>query len=661
MEAMRKDGSSVFIELNSSPIIKGGEIIGIQGVMRDMTERKKAEEELQKSEQKYRGLSESLDELVYRADPKTFAATYVNVAVKKLYGYSVKEWLADPGLWENSIHPNDKERTLRELEDAQRKLKSAIVEYRIIRKDKSVRYVKDHVSWEKDNEGKAASMNGIMYDITDLKRFEQTICQSEEKYRTLVESTGDSIATVNEDGVFLYMNETGAKQLGGKPEDYIGKTMWNVFPKKIAARQVTNVQKVINTGEGMNTVALTELHGQQRWYSTNIEPLRDGSRKVTAAMIVARDIHELKQAEEEIRNLSSAIEQTIDGIAIGDLGSKLLYVNDAFAGMHGYTPEEMIGMPITRLYKKEQMGEYRRGMNRIKTQDFWEGEIKHVRKDGAAFPTHMSVTLLRNNGGKPKGILAVARDITESKRREMALNIYRKKMTRTEQLASIGTLSATLAHELTQPLTVVRLSIENSLAELEKTSCPDTVVEDLKEGLSEVSSIASTVNGFRNLARRSSETKVTEVDLKAITKRIVKLLDENARLVKVTLRIEGMDKLPVIYSHKHELERLFYCLVENAIQAADGKKSHQVIISGALRDKQVELRFSDNCSGIALENLNKIFEPFFTTKSSTERTGLGLCVVEHILSRLDGKVRVESKLGKGSTFFVTLPINGVEK
>jgi signal transduction histidine kinase len=234
-------------------------------------------------------------------------------------------------------------------------------------------------------------------------------------------------------------------------------------------------------------------------------------------------------------------------------------------------------------------------------------------------------------------------------------------MAQAEQLASVGTLSASLAHELTQPLTVISLSIENSLAELEKTSCPDTVVEDLKEGLSEVSSIASIVNRFRNFARRSSEIKVAEVDLKAIAERIVELLDESAWRAKVTLQVEGMDKLPPIYSHENELERLFFSLIENAIQAADGKKSRQVIISSVVKDEHIELQFSDNCGGMVPGNLDKIFEPFFTTKPSTERTGLGLCVVERIVSQLGGKVRVESKLGKGSTFFVTLPIKGDER
>jgi len=364
----------------------------------------------------------------------------------------------------------------------------------------------------------------------------QSLQENEEKYRTLVESAGESIATIDEDGVFLFMNGIGAKRLGGKPEDYVGKTMWDLFPKEIADRQAASVREVINTEQGTNQVVLTELQGQPRWYNTTIEPLRDSSGKVTAAMIVARDIHTHKRAEEE-------------------------------------------------------------------------------------------------------------------------LEIYRERMARAEQLASLGSLSATVAHELTQPLTVIRLSIENALEKLEATFSPETVTRRLKDSLTEVSNITSIVKRFRNYARRSSDEIVGEIDLEAVGERIIKLLNENARRARIALNLNGMDKLPPVYSNEKDIEQLFFALVDNAIQAADGKKNRQFIISGAVKNEHIELSFSDNCGGIAPENIDKIFEPFFTTKPKGQGTGLGLCIVQSIVSRAGGKIRVESKFGEGSTFFVTLPTN----
>jgi len=287
-------------------------------------------------------------------------------------------------------------------------------------------------------------------------------------------------------------------------------------------------------------------------------------------------------------------------------------------------------------------------------------EFRIIRPDGTVRWLRDQGKLLYDENNRILCLTGAVIDITELRRREEELNIYRENIIQAEELATVGTLSATLAHELTQPLTVIGLSIGNSLAELEKMSCPDTVVEDLKEGLSEVSSMTSMVGRFRNFARMSTKRTVSEVDCKAVAERIVKLLDESAWRAKVTLQVKGMDKLPLIYSYERDLEQLFFSLIENAIQAADGKKKRRVIISGVVRDGNIELQFSDNCSGIAPENLDRIFEPFFTTRHAGERTGLGLCVVERIVSQLGGQVRVESKLGKGSTFFVTLPTNRVE-
>jgi len=207
-------------------------------------------------------------------------------------------------------------------------------------------------------------------------------------------------------------------------------------------------------------------------------------------------------------------------------------------------------------------------------------------------------------------------------------------------------------------LTVIRLAIENSMAELKKMSYPDSLMQDLKKGLSEVSNATSIVNRFRNFARESPEKSFRKVELKAIADKIMDLLEESARRAKVILQIEEMGKLPPVYSNEKDLEQLFFALAENAIQAADGKKNHRLIISGHLiDDRYVELRFSDDCGGIAPENIDRIFDPFFTTRPQGKGTGLGLCIVQQIVSRAGGKVRVESKVGEGSTFLVTLPIN----
>ena len=130
-----------------------------------------------------------------------------------------------------------------------------------------------------------------------------------------------------------------------------------------------------------------------------------------------------KQVEEEMTEFRAAIEQSIDGIAIGDLGTKLAYVNGAFAHMHGYLVEEMIGMKLMDLQNKEQMDAFDKCVRQIKTRGSWIGEVGHNRKDGTPFPTCMSVTLLKDDNGKPAWVVAVARDVTEVKRREQEFKL----------------------------------------------------------------------------------------------------------------------------------------------------------------------------------------------------------------------------------------------
>ncbi len=383
--------------------------------------------------------------------------------------------------------------------------------------------------------GRIVGGRAIAWDITNRKHLERELKASEERYRTFVESAGETIATVDGGGTFLYMNSTAARQLGGQPADFVGKTMWEVFPPEVAEFQMADIRNVIRTGEGHSTVSLSCVGGEMRWYNTTIQPLHDDGGNVTGALIIARDIHDLKKAQDE-------------------------------------------------------------------------------------------------------------------------LDAYRERMMRAEQLASLGTLSATLAHELTQPLTVIRLSIQNALNDLDGMRCPPRVVEDLKDGLGEVACVTAIAERFRDFARRSSEKTVGRISIADAAGKVMSLLRQSARESNIVLETKGLDTLPPLCLPEKGMEQLIFAMAQNAIQAADGRKRHQFTMVGHRNGDWIELQFCDDCIGIAPEHLGQVFEPFFTTKPVGQGTGLGLCIAQQIVSRARGRICVDSDRGRGTTFRVSLPI-----
>jgi PAS domain S-box-containing protein len=158
-----------------------------------------------------------------------------------------------------------------------------------------------------------------------------------------------------------------------------------------------------------------------------------------------------KRAKEEIRRLSSAVAQSIDGIAIGTIEPELNYVNDAFARMHGYSPQEMVGLKVRHLHNVEQIEAFKKRIHQIITEGSWMGEIDHIKKDGTPFPTYMSVTLLKDEKGKPTGILAVCRDITEHRRAEEEMEI--------KEIAIASSINAIAIADLEGNLTYVNNSL----------------------------------------------------------------------------------------------------------------------------------------------------------------------------------------------------------
>lgn len=532
--AVSRDGSpsTVFVDLTLLRD-EAGEPSHIAVVVPNAAGLRGAERALIESERRYREVVETVADIVLTFDREGRIRS-VNPALGRILGLKAEEVIGRPVA---DFVPRE-DRTVVESHIEQvlggRNVRSDVIllgrGHRLVHVEYSARPLVEG--------GRIVGGHGVAWDITERKLLERELRASEERYRMLVEGAGEAIATVDEHGVFRFMNHTAAERLGGRPGDFVGKTMWDLFPSEVADRQFETIRAVLRTGQGSNTVSASYVSGQTRWYSTTVQPLRDGDGAITAGLVIARDIHDFKKAQDE-------------------------------------------------------------------------------------------------------------------------LAAYSERMMRAEQLASLGTLSATLSHELTQPLTVIRLSIQNSLEDLEAMACPQGVVEDLKDALEEIASVTAIAERFRGFARRSTEKVAKDICIHDTACKVMRLLQESARRSNVTVDLQGLEALPPVCMHERDLEQLIFALAQNAIQASDGQRMRRFTVAGCHNGDHIELRFADDCGGIAPEDLDRVFEPFFTTKPPGEGTGLGLCIVQRVVSQRHGRMSVESDFGRGTTFRVWLPVQGV--
>ena len=262
----------------------------------------------------------------------------------------------------------------------------------------------------RDENGQIIGIRSTIQDITDRKKDIEKLKENEEFSRALFEYNPIETIVVNTKGEIINSNLTKKKTGDRLPN--VGDVMYKDYANKHEVNMYAELMQCTHSGESKT---FPEQKYGNKLLSITIAPFPQG------AIITSQDVTEQKLAEEEIKKLGSAVEQSGDGIAITDLEQKLIYVNNAFAKMHGYSQEEMLGIKIMNLLNPKQGDEVNEKLKQIKTKGTWIGELFHTRKDGSSFPTYMSTTLLKNAQGKLIGMSAVCRDISERKFVEEAL------------------------------------------------------------------------------------------------------------------------------------------------------------------------------------------------------------------------------------------------
>lgn len=376
------------------------------------------------------------------------------------------------------------------------------------------------------------------------------------------------------------------------------------------------------------------------------------------------------KAEEKLKLLSGAVEQSSEGMAVSDLDGKLVFVNRAFAAMHDYTPDELRGKELKILHTPEQFRAVQDANRLLVECGVYAGEVWHLRRNGSSFPAFMHNSVLRADDGRPMGMIATMRDISEQKEAEAKLKEYSEKLEhmveeRTKELdsvraglfvsaklAAMGRMGAGIAHQLNSPLCGGLLMVDSLMED----------AGDDPERLRKLATLRKSMEGMRDviecmlsLAMVGRLGKPTEADanINDILQKIIGFVSLETQQRKIEVKASYDSSIPKIKARVGELDQVFLNIINNAIDAmADGGR---LGVKTIYNEGTIFIDISDTGKGIAPEYFSRLFEPFFTTSQGKKGLGLGLSIAREIIERYGGGIAVESELRKGSKFSITLP------
>jgi PAS domain S-box-containing protein len=427
----RKGGDkAVFpVEMDLVSILdEGGELIYRVVTAQDISERRLIDEKLRESETKYRTLAEHLPVVTYISGPdQHIGVSYISPQIES-FGFDSKEWLAHPEFWFRHIHPEDREKVEAELRKFQAGAELFRAEYRLILPNRETRWFHDESIRVKDQNAKTLLKQGFMLDITERKRAEEVLYESEERYRIVSELTSDYAYKdrVEPDGSIVpeWITESFTRITGYTLEETYAPGFWQqlAHPEDIQIL-LGHIQAILSGQAHTMEVRVITKSGQVRWLRDYSNPIWDADQeRVTGLYGAVQDITEYKQAEEKLLLQAHWLDQINDAVITSDLNLMITTWNPAAERTYGWKAEEVIGKKGEEILKTEFFSKTRsEAQQELRESGKFSAEITQLRKDGSRIQIETRTVTLRDKGGHIIGQVSVNRDITERRQTEEKL------------------------------------------------------------------------------------------------------------------------------------------------------------------------------------------------------------------------------------------------
>jgi len=486
--------------------------------------------------------------------------------------------------------------------------------------------------------------------INKLKLAKKKLNESEELWRSLVETAPDIITTVDRDGIIRFINQT----MGVLSTDQtIGRCFYDFLPPQYQEMAIESVESVFRTGETDSFEVRAGESNDLTWYTYRVGPLRISGR-VVAATIIATNTTEFKQAEELMR-YKELFDNVAEGVFIFNRDGQLIESNEGVLESTGYTKEELLGLNITDLVATDQIPFVQNMMRQVSREKEDRFELGLKAKNGNLIPNEINCRYVSYLG--EYCFLCVARDITQTK-------MLQNQLIRSERLAATGQLAASIAHEINSPLQGITALLNVIQTQHKKDK---KLLDKLALVKSAFESIRDTVRNLIDLNRPGKEKK-QPIDINQVIENTSMLVRSYLTKSRVKINLNLAAENPKLTGSPQQLGQVLMNLINNAVESITGSPEFQkklketpthsgiIFIDTLNKNKELVIKVQDSGPGISPKDLEHIFDPFFTRKK-TMGMGVGLSICHGIIEDHKGYIVAENANNGGAIFTITLPVN----
>jgi PAS domain S-box-containing protein len=384
--------------------------------------------------------------------------------------------------------------------------------------------------------------------------------------------------------------------------------------------------------------------------SLSVSAIRNGSGKIVGTVGVVHDLTEIRRLEGELntknRFMANILQDSADAILTMDPDEIITSWNRGAESIFGYSAAEVVGKPVRILVPPDlrDSRELEKLQERMRSQGAVRSyQTERVTKEGRRIQVIFTRTAIRDDSGRVVGASAVLKDVTFYRNLE-------KQLADAEHLATLGELSAGLAHEIKNPLA----GIKGAIDVIRESLAPENEHREiLGDVLHEVNRIDKIVRDLLNYAKPRPASH-SDVRLQDIAYRIAGIVRQSSNNESVSIRVTELNDIPGFTGDEMQLEQVLLNLLLNARNVIPPGGKIDVRLSYDRDECRVHLEVEDNGPGVPEEIRKKIFQPFFTTR--TDGTGLGLATCLKNVQYHGGSIEVDSKVGVGTRFNVTIPL-----